>query len=52
MGCLSVKRPHPSTSAASEKGSNVITHREKREEKGIQESYPSPPERERQKERF
>lgn len=33
MGCLSVNtlNPHPSTSAADETGSNVITHTERRE---------------------
>lgn len=37
MGCLSVKKPHPSTSAADETGSNVITHTERREFKNLAE---------------
>lgn len=46
MGCLSVKKPHPSTSAADETGSNVITHTERREFKNLAEF---PKERQRQR---
>lgn len=34
---MSVKKPHPSTSAADETGSNVITHTERREFKNLAE---------------
>lgn len=43
---MSVKKPHPSTSAADETGSNVITHTERREFKNLAEF---PKERQRQR---